>query len=644
MAAGRKNRRFLTWLAIGTALLALANTALLTFLLNQRQLIAESRSLQTDSVTAFTFQAEREFMRYRQTLDAAVNSRRPPDDEALTLRHDIFLSRVTLLRESGSIGSLELRPEYTALKPKLEALVTQAERAMAKTPRDKADLAALLDAFYAIGPGFQMLSLAADSELARQLERQSATALSLSNQTVALTLFQLLLLLAVAYGLYAWHARQTAERLALENLSKELREATLRADEANRGKSAFLANMSHELRTPFNGLMGMLGVLDDTQLDATQRGYLQTAQTSAQHLLTLLNDILDISALEAGKITVKAAPVNLAWLLRDIGALMQPLANGKGLDFSMALPVMPLPWVMTDDTRLRQILFNLLNNAIKFTDRGQVKLTVHEVARSGKGIELDFDVADTGIGIAEHDLSRLFQRFQQAESGRVRHFGGAGLGLEISQSLAHLLDGSIKVKSTLSVGTTFSLHLRLVPSEPPLRLAQAASNLPAPETRPIGLTNVSAPVGLPSSTVLLNHAGQPARVLLVEDNAINRMVAVMLLKRMGCVVTDCENGQLAVDRVQTDAFDLILMDINMPVMDGLSATRAIRALPGERSLTPIVVLSADVMNESQVQSFGAGAQGFLSKPVQFADLRACVLKHLAPAPPSRDIAEPDRLG
>ena len=247
---------------------------------------------------------------------------------------------------------------------------------------------------------------------------------------------------------------------------------------------------------------------------------------------------------------------------------MQPLANGKGLDFSMALPVMPLPWVMTDDTRLRQILFNLLNNAIKFTDRGQVKLTVHEVARSVKGIELDFDVADTGIGIAEHDLSRLFQRFQQAESGRVRHFGGAGLGLEISQSLAHLLDGSIKVKSTLSVGTTFSLHLRLVPSEPPLRLAQAASNLPAPETRPIGLTNVSAPVGLPSSTVLLNHAGQPARVLLVEDNAINRMVAVMLLKRMGCVVTDCENGQLAVDRVQTDAFDLILMDINMPVMDG----------------------------------------------------------------------------
>ena len=644
MAAGRKNRRFLTWLAIGTALLAMANTALLTFLLNQRQLIAESRSLQTDSVTAFTFQAEREFMRYRQTLDAAVNSRRPPDDEALTLRHDIFLSRVTLLRESGSIGSLELRPEYTALKPKLEALVTQAERAMAKTPRDKADLAALLDAFYAIGPGFQMLSLAADSELARQLERQSATALSLSNQTVALTLFQLLLLLAVAYGLYAWHARQTAERLALENLSKELREATLRADEANRGKSAFLANMSHELRTPFNGLMGMLGVLDDTQLDATQRGYLQTAQTSAQHLLTLLNDILDISALEAGKITVKAAPVNLAWLLRDIGALMQPLANGKGLDFSMALPVMPLPWVLTDDTRLRQILFNLLNNAIKFTDRGQVKLTVHEVARSGKGIELDFDVTDTGIGIAEHDLSRLFQRFQQAESGRVRHFGGAGLGLEISQSLAHLLDGSIKVKSTLSVGTTFSVHLRLVPSEPPLRLAQAASNLPAPETRPIGLTNVSAPVGLPSSTVLLNHAGQPARVLLVEDNAINRMVAVMLLKRMGCVVTDCENGQLAVDKAQAEDFDLILMDINMPVMDGLSATRAIRALPGERSLTPIVVLSADVMNESQVQSFGAGAQGFLSKPVQFADLRACVLKHLAPAPPSRDIAEPERLG
>ena len=656
MAAGGKNRRFLIWLAIGTALLALASAGLLTFLLNQRQLIAQSRSLQTDSVTAFAFQAEREFMRYRQTLDAVVNSRRPPDDEALTLRHDIFLSRVYLLRESGPIGSLDQRPEYTALKPKMDVLVAQAEKAMAKTPRDPAELAALLDAFYAIGPGFQMLSLAADSELARRLERQSATALSLSDQTVALTLLQLLILLVAAYGLYTWHARQAKERLALEHLSTELREAILRANEANRGKSAFLANMSHELRTPFNGLLGMLGMLDDTQLDATQRGYLQTAQTSAQHLLTLLNDILDISALEAGKITVKATPVNLAWLLRDIGALMQPLANGKGLDFSLALPVMPLPWVLSDDTRLRQILFNLLNNAIKFTDKGQVKLTVHEVARSGKGIELDFDVTDTGIGIAEHDLSRLFQRFQQAESGKVRHFGGAGLGLEISQSLAHLLGGSIKVKSTLGAGTTFSLHLRLMPSEPPLQSAQSAqsaqpaqpaqlaSPLPAPETRPIGLANVSAPVTPSSSTLLLNHAGQPARVLLVEDNAINRIVAVMLLQRMGCVVTDCENGQLAVDQVQTDTFDLILMDINMPVMDGLSATRAIRALPGEPGHTPIVVLSADVMNESQAQAFSAGAQGFLAKPVQFADLRACVLKHLPTAPPSQNLAEPDRLG
>ncbi len=647
MPAGRKNRRFLIWLAISTALLALATVALLTFLLNQRQLIAQSRSLQTDSVTAFAFQAEREFMRYRQTLDAAVNSRRPPDDEALSLQHDIFLSRINLLRESGPIGSLEQRPEYTALKPKLDVLVAQAEKAMAKIPGDPADLVALLDAFYEIGPGFQLLSLAADSELARRLDRQSANTLSLSNQTVALTLLQLLLLLAMGGGLYSWHARQTAERLALENLSTELREATLRADEANRGKSAFLANMSHELRTPFNGLMGMLGVLGETQLDATQRGYLQTAQTSAQHLLTLLNDILDISALEAGKITVKSALVNLAWLLRDICALMQPLANAKGLDFSLSLPVKPLPWVLTDDTRLRQILFNLLNNAIKFTDRGQVKLTVHEVARSGKGIELDFDVTDTGIGIAEHDLPRLFQRFQQAESGLVRHFGGAGLGLEISQSLAHLLGGSIKVKSTLSVGTTFSLHLRLMPSEPALQLAQSAptaSPLPVPETRPIGLANVSAPVEPPSPPLLLNITGQPARVLLVEDNAINRMVAVMLLQRMGCVVTDCENGLLAVDKAQTDNFDLILMDINMPVMDGLSATRAIRGLPGEQGHTPIVVLSADVMNESQAQAFGAGAQGFLSKPVQFADLRACVLKHLPPAPPGQNIAEPDRLG
>jgi CheY-like chemotaxis protein len=372
--------------------------------------------------------------------------------------------------------------------------------------------------------------------------------------------------------------------------------------------------------------MGMLSVLEDTPLDTTQAAYLSTAQTSARHLLTLLNDILDISALEAGKISIQPKPVSLPWLLRDIGALMQPLATGKGLAFSLELPPQALPWVLADDTRLRQILFNLINNAVKFTDRGEIRVIVREVARSATTTEVTMDVADTGIGMDEHDLRQLFQRFQRSQSNIARQFGGTGLGLEISQSLARLMGGNITVSSRLGAGTTFSLQLQLEVCEAP---EHVAAPLPT-STLPLAPQLPAAPGADVQPPLLANPDGARARVLLVEDNPINRMVAMLLLQRLGCQVADCENGQLALDKVQQQGFDLVLMDINMPVMDGLTATRAIRALPGEPARLPIVVLTADVMNEAEAQARSAGAQGFLAKPVQFAQLQACLQQYLAP--------------
>ena len=625
MASSGKSGRFLFWLGLVTAVMALAMGVLLVFELTQKQLLTASRNLQADSVTALTFQAEREYLRFRQALEAANGSRNAPTAEALTLRHDIFLSRLALLQDNPSMSVVAQRPEYQALRPALASLVRQTDAVMARLPPDPVALATLVASFNDIGPAFQALSLAADSEMAHQMERQYDTTLRQNELIVGLTLAQLVLLLGAAMALFIRHSRQEKERLASEVLSRELNEARVRADEANRGKSMFLANMSHELRTPFNGLMGMLGILEQTALDATQAAYLSTAQTSARHLLTLLNDILDISALEAGKISVKPQPVSLPWLVRDIGTLMQPLAAGKNLDFSVELPPQALPWMLADDTRLRQILFNLINNAIKFTDRGQVRVRVQEVSRSATTIELDLEVSDTGIGMAEHDLKQLFQRFQKAESNIARQFAGAGLGLEISQSLAQLMGGKIKVKSRLGFGTTFSLHLRLNICEAPDQVELLPVALaPLPRNRP------PATVATVPPPLLAQRDGARARVLLVEDNAINRMVAMVLLQRLGCLVADCENGQLAVDKVQQQSFDVVLMDINMPVMDGLTAMRAIRALPGAPAQLPIVVLTADVMNEAEAQALSAGAQGFLSKPLQFAQLQACLQRFVAP--------------
>lgn len=625
MVTSGKRSRFLFWLALVTAIMALAMGALLVFEITQKRLLTASRNLHADSVTALTFQAEREFLRFRHVLELASTSRNPPPAETLTLRHDIFLSRLALLQDNPSISLMAQRPEYLALRPALAKLVQQSESVMASQPPDPAALAALVTSFNEVGPAFQALSLAADSEVSHLLERQYDTTLSQNEQIVGLTLAQLVLLLGAAMALFVRHSRQEKERLALEAMSRDLSEARVRAEEANRGKSMFLANMSHELRTPFNGLMGMLGVLEDTPLDTAQAAYLSTAQTSARHLLTLLNDILDISALEAGKIAIQPKAVSLPWLLRDIGALMQPLATGKGLVFSLELPSQALPWVLADDTRLRQILFNLINNAVKFTDRGEVRVTVREGARSATAIELTMEVADTGIGMDEHDMQRLFQRFQRSQSNIARQFAGTGLGLEISQSLARLMGGNITVSSRLGSGTTFSLKLQLVVCEAPVHDAP-----PPPASPPAMAPPQPASPDNAAPRLLSDPDGASARVLLVEDNPINRMVAMMLLQRMGCQVADCENGQQALDKVQQQSFDLVLMDINMPVMDGLTATRAIRALSGAPAKLPIVVLTADVMNEAEAQARSAGAQGFLSKPVQLAQLQACLQQYLAP--------------
>lgn len=443
-----------------------------------------------------------------------------------------------------------------------------------------------------------------------------AELLSQNQKIAGLSLVLLLLLAVLAWALRKHYRRQARAQAKSLALNAQFQATQVLAERANRSKSLFLANMSHELRTPFNGILGMLSLLGGTGLNAQQADYVKTANASASHLLNVLNDILDVSALEEGKISLHARPENLPQLLKDIEHVMRPQAEAKHLEFAFVVsPDIPV-WAVMDSTRFKQILFNLINNAIKFTSKGSVTVSVRRALvgaaaqARGEAPVLFFDVDDTGIGIDGPALDGLFQRFHQVDNGVARQFGGSGLGLEISQSLARLMGGEIDVRSTLGVGSCFTLEL-------PITLCDAP-----PATALATATAIAAPHPTPEA---------PRNILVAEDNPVNRKFVGILLDRMGYQTTFCEDGQQALDRVRAGAFDLVLMDLHMPVMDGLAATRAIRALGGACSRLPIIALTADAMAGAQEEALAAGVNFFVTKPVQMVRLQEAIALALTPA-------------
>lgn len=401
--------------------------------------------------------------------------------------------------------------------------------------------------------------------------------------------------LEVARDSLAAHANQLEEKIEIR--TRDLESAKIAAEAADKAKSAFLAQMSHEIRTPLNGVLGMAAAIANTSLDERQKRLVSVIQESGDTLLALLNDVLDLAKIESGKLEIETIDFSVSAIIRSAEAIFSTRAHEKGLSFSVSIDEVADNWCIGDPTRLRQIIYNLMSNAIKFTNEGDIKVRASG-EKVGEGeIALCFEVEDSGIGIDENGIARLFQKFSQADSATTRKFGGTGLGLAISKQLANLMGGDIVVKSALGVGSIFTFTVRVPIGQAPAQTDAQTFN---------------------EALAIDGEDAKVLRILAAEDNANNRLVLKMFLEQVGVTPTFVENGALAVEAWKTADFDVILMDVQMPIMSGPEASSEIRKLERKtnRARTPIIALTANAMTHHVRECLLAGMDAHVAKPIQ----------------------------
>ena len=593
-------RAWMGWL-VTTLVLVLAAMAYVQW--RQFKLLDTASHFQSDALGWSFSQLETEQLRLRNEMQSHLDDPALHGLAAVRLRYDIFVSRVSLVDHERAASIMAQQASYGPAVAKVQAFVREADQWLGEKPSmplTREAVVHLMPMLDELGVPLHDLSLGASHLLYQRATERKNAVRQQAQMGIALTAFQCLLVFALAFIVLRQVRSLTERRRALETVADTLRTARREAEAANRAKSIFLANMSHEIRTPFHGMLGMMSLLQDSRLTPQQLNMLGTARESAEHLLEILNDILDISQLESGKLQVQPVTIDLPQLIAQVEALMRAQAQAKGLALDVHMAPNVPRWVRADATRLKQILFNLLSNGLKFTRVGTVGL---DVTCRGDGALL-FTVSDSGIGMDDATLGRLFQRFMQGDETPSRQAHGTGLGLHISRELAQLMGGDITVRSQPGAGSAFSVGLPLPAVGPP-----AAS---APDT----------PAGA---------ATRRLHVLVAEDHPVNRAYMEAVLEKLGHSAVFASDGATALQAVQAAAegFDVVLMDLHMPGMDGFAATRAIRALPAPRGTVPIVALTADAFHESRHLALESGMNGFITKPAHLPQLRAALARYSA---------------
>ena len=568
----------------------------------QQALLNQAVQGQDDYLVLNLFQLETEYLRLRERWRMAAADPATAREQ-LQLRYDIFISRIGLLQTDRAQRVLSESPEYGAAQRALRDFVDRCDLYLgqsAPAPFSGASLKALLADLEALDAPLHHMLLAGAHRVAQQMTTRSDTIAQHNRIGIALIVF-----LSAMVGLFGYLALRRMRQLddsrrALEAMANHLNDAREEALRASQAKSEFLTNMSHAIRTPFHGMLGMLALLRESRLDARQQELLRTAVDSADHLLGLLNDIVDLSKLEAGTLTLDVHDVELEPLLLEVERVMRAGAAAKALQLTLDIdPALPRR-VRLDGARLRQVLTNLTANAVRFTNRGSVALACRVVpAAAGAEPGLLFTVTDTGVGMSADTVRRLFEGSHLPERGPARDpmQQGTGLGLEVAHRLVRLMEGDITVDSTLGQGSVFRVAL-------PLRALPESAGQP------------QLAASAPAASARAQH------VLVAEDNAVNRLFLAALLDRMGHSAHFVENGLEAVQAVQEHRFDIVLMDVHMPVMDGIAATEAIRQLDARSTELPIVALTADAYADTRTRCLSAGMDDVLVKPLGLPELDA----------------------